>query len=64
MGAMMKKTITLFFVFILLVGCSYPSLDEAINKTGYENVEVLFQDDTDKMLSFQVRTNKIKHYLH
>lgn len=51
-GYILKKSISLFFVFILLVGCSYSSLEEAINEKGYKNVEVLFQDYTDKIVIF------------
>ncbi|MRG87599.1 hypothetical protein [Salinibacillus xinjiangensis] len=59
----MKKSVALFFVFLLLVGCYSPSLEEAINKKGYENVEVLFQDDTDKIVIFSSR-NKPNQTLH
>lgn len=40
------------FSFLLLTGCSSTSLLDAIEKEGRGNVEILFQDDIDKVVIF------------
>ncbi|MFC5602797.1 hypothetical protein [Sporosarcina koreensis] len=42
----------LILLLTLLAGCSSASLLDAINKEGRINVEILFQDDIDKVVIF------------
>lgn len=42
----------LILLLTLLAGCSYASLSDAIDKEGRINVEILLQDDRDKVVIF------------
>ena len=54
----MKKYVLRYFYLLLillitlLAGCSSASLLGAIEKEGYSNVQILFQDDTDHVVIF------------
>lgn len=49
----MKLFYPLFIIlFFSLGGCSSPTLLDAIEKNGSENVEILFQDDDDQIVLF------------
>ncbi|MBS4177001.1 hypothetical protein [Lederbergia citrea] len=46
------KLIYPLILFMILGGCSSTTLIDVIEENGYENVEILFQDDNEKVVIF------------
>ncbi|RFB11431.1 hypothetical protein DZB84_21125 [Bacillus sp. HNG] len=59
----MKKFYLLFFMFVFLAGCSSSTLKDAIRKNGNMNVDVLFQDEYDKVVIFYNEDNTGQPFL-
>jgi len=47
-----RHLIILLILALMLVGCSSSTLLDAIKKSGHENVKILIQDESDKVVLF------------